>query len=162
MPPPGVSSPPPPEVSSEVGTPPYLGFLNVKTLPYSQNSKRHISAVLQCKKKVPVRKQWAVSLSSEHFCPTKISHGPHFMSSGGLKTLLYLEESVPLQNEGTQIWLMGRTGSHIKDSVGPQEPKITIFWVKPSPCGPRVRESSVSVSVGNGKHQSGHSATVTL
>ena len=32
----------------------------------------------------------------------------------------------------------------------------------PSPCGPRVRESSVSESVGNGNHQSGHSASVTL
>ena len=32
----------------------------------------------------------------------------------------------------------------------------------PSPCGPRIHESSVSVLVGNGKHQSGHWATVTL
>ena len=31
-----------------------------------------------------------------------------------------------------------------------------------SPCGPRVRESSVSLSVGNGKRQSGHLATVIL
>ena len=37
-----------------------------------------------------------------------------------------------------------------------------LHWSNVSPCGPRVRESSVSVSVGNGKHQRGHSITVTL
>ena len=52
---------------------------------------------------------------------------------------------------------------HYKNfKFGPDLLLSILFCSMISPCGPRVRESSVSVPVGNGKHQSGHSATVTL
>ena len=55
---------------------------------------------------------------------------PHFMSPGDPKTPFYL--SMLLQYEGIRIWVIG---SDIKGIVGPQGPKITIFWLTPCSIG---------------------------
>ena len=49
------------------------------------------------------------------FLSHKNLSGTPFYEFRGPKTLLYLEKSMPLQYEGTQIWV---NGSHINDSVG--------------------------------------------
>ena len=76
----------------------------------------------------PIHVQGFSQTGVHAFLSHKNLSGTPLYESQGSKAPSLLEESMPLQYERTQIWV---SGSHIKDSVGSQGPKMTTFWLKP-------------------------------